>query len=246
MAITVSQAVEANSGTSLVASIAPSISATTAGNLLVAVFALFGSGTLAGVAISDSASQTWTAGPTAVIKGSTAGELVMFYKANSSSITTVTFKNTTSGGDLMAGCFFEIAGCATTSPADVTATATTGGTSNKAPTVTGAALAQAVEIAIGGIGWESGSSETISSVTTGWNLETFLAPGSVPNSFVLLQPVYQITSATTALTLAGTISATGSSWWGDVFMTFKAAAAAAGYFPPVRAFGYAVNRASDW
>lgn len=91
-----------------------------------------------------------------------------------------------------------------------------GHASSLAPTATTAALSQYETFAIGAIAWGS-SSATISALTAGWTNETLLTVSTAPNT--RLQAAHQITAAKTALTYAGTLSA--SNRWSDIVVTFR-------------------------
>jgi hypothetical protein len=112
MAMPVSvQTANAHSTTNGPASIAPSWSATVAGNTLIAVVASALSG-----APTISTPAAWTAGP--VITQGTAMDLRMFYyKNNPGSITTATFNLTNVAG--IAVGFFEISGLTSVQPYDI-------------------------------------------------------------------------------------------------------------------------------
>jgi hypothetical protein len=91
--------------------------------------------------------------------------------------------------------------------------------SSTAPTASSGTLGQADEFVMGGIAWGS-NTVTVSGVTASWTQDT-LETATSPN--LRLQPAHQIVSATTALTLAGTLSA--STRWSVLGVTFKAGTA---------------------
>src|ERR1035437_8372110 len=204
MALSVVQAVgAAPTGTGGFTTASPAISTVTAGDLVVcAVMGGAANGTGYTLSVTDSASQSWTSGASAIVYAAYFG-VAIFYKANSAAITTVTAHNGTSGTDNGLACqFFEIAGAATTTPADVTDTAK-GATSSTAMTVTaGGATAQANDIAVGAFGsWSNVATDSVSGVTAGWSAKTALHGecGTVPY-WPALFPYYQILSSTATLT----------------------------------------------
>ncbi len=204
------QSVGIGSGSSSsTSSVSPTIAATTSGHLLVMVVSAFAGSP----SVSDSASQTWTAGPTATDLSSQT--LALFYKTNSAAISTVTAHQTT-GADLSCQ-FWEISIVGGTGAADVSATSGTAGeTASTAATVTaGSSTAQNNEIAIGAINTEGGA-YTMSGVTAGWSAKTAIETTS---GYSMLFPYNQILTSQVTLTLAGTIST--STRWGAVFQTFE-------------------------
>jgi hypothetical protein len=91
-----------------------------------------------------------------------------------------------------------------------------GHASSTACTATTAALSQVETFAVGGIVWGSNSA-TISSITAGWTTETLITVSTAPN--LRVQAAHQFTAAKTALTYAGTLSA--SNRWSAIVVTFR-------------------------
>lgn len=91
---------------------------TTSGNLLVAIVYEDASNSST-LGITDSASQTWLQVGSTITIGNAA--LAMFYKANSTAVTTITGTSTTSA--TLPVCVYEISGIATSLPLDGFATA---------------------------------------------------------------------------------------------------------------------------
>ena len=98
-----------------------------------------------------------------------------------------------------------------TAPLDAAPTPTTG--TSTAPSITTATLAQAAELAIGGIEWDASSNTESASPASPW-VNAAVQSSSSPNNSG--RSSYQITSATTALTYSNTI---GSNLWHAVVAT---------------------------
>ena len=229
-------------------SLSPTITAVTPGNLVVVAFAYYNSAVKnPSLSVSDSSSQTWTAGPTCAIEGATYGKAAMFYFPNSAAITTVSCASGASAIGAMAAVFWEVTGAAATTPADVSLAAPGGGSTGTAATGTaGSATAAANELALGGI-FSGGSSITISGETAGWTPETKVQGAITGTAYDTdIFPAYQASIASgTTLTLAATLQY--AVYWGVLFQTFKAAAAAAVVVPPPLVINQAaLIRASIW
>ncbi len=124
--------------------------------------------------------------------------------------------------------WYEVSGIAS-SPHDSTADAASSGAST-GPTVTTGTLAQASEILLGGIDWQSGSITESAAPASPWTN----AAVQLPSNRVTTRSSYQITSATTAVTYSDTLSA--SATWAICVACFKGAAATV--FLPGTPFGY--------
>ena len=195
-------------------STSPSISAVKEESLLVACVCQYTGNLSPTLSVTDSAGQSWTAG-TAVeaLFQTNYGVARMFYFPNSEPITTVTAHSTQTG--YLCVYFFEVTGIALASPADVVANTSGGGTTASSGSLTGAATAQNIEVAIGMVATAGVSTTLTPTGGDGW---TF--PSQESQSNARLQPAYQVLSSEEALTLAGSFSP--NTYWADLFMTFKA------------------------
>lgn len=170
--------------------------------------------------ITDNKGNTWNQenvdnDATSTVKADLWGVRPSVYISGVTSIT-VTFSIAASS----AWEFYELSGGLNGSWGDIGGS---GHASSTAPTVSTATLAQSGEFVVAGIAWGS-STATISGLTAGWTNETGLVMGTAPN--LSLQPAHQAAPGTTALTYAGTLSA--SNRWAAVACPFMAAAAAGG------------------
>lgn len=152
--------------------------------------------------------------------GAHKGQVDIWYvdPANSkSTVGTITITGT--GGDTFEWLptWYEVSGIAT-SPLDQAPTP--GSASSTGPTVTTGVLAQAAEIAIAVIEWDS-NTITETAAPSGWT-NAAVHTASTPN--VSGRSSYQIVAATTALTYSDTLSLAAQ--WKAGVVTFKASAAA--------------------
>jgi hypothetical protein len=145
----------------------------------------------------------------------TAG-MTCFWVQDSAAITSIT-PETSGIQTTLYSVFVEVAGVNTSGAADQNSGGGVNGNSASPSVSATGATAQANEIAFGCIVSLSGSG-SLTSVTSGW---TALTPyvGSIGGGLDVF-PFYQILSAETSLTLAGTLSS-GSNYWGGIMQTFK-------------------------
>ncbi len=197
--------------------------ATAAGDLLIATIRTRNTTALAPVAsvVDSNAADTWTRVGTAAVQGTNAdGEI--WYVANAASLSTaqtvtVTVGGTSSGTSAISFTVLDVAGMATSSPLDVTATKS-GNTqpANVGPT---AATNQASELAVASLGW-NGNGFTSSGQTTGYTVDA-VHQSTASGSAAAEQAAYQVLSATGVQTYQATLSSTTAAWTG-VIATFKA------------------------
>ena len=195
--------------------------ATTAGDLLVAVIRDRNSAALAPVStVTDSnAGDHWIPAASKVQGSQADGEI--WYVANAASLSTsqsvtVTVGGTKASTTAIAFTVLDVSGAATTTPLD--ATATNGGSTQPASTGTTAATAQASEIAIADVGWNSGS-VTVSGQTAGYSVLP-TQQSTVSGTGTGEQGAFRLLSATGTQTYQATISASTAAWTGAI-ATFK-------------------------
>jgi phosphatidylinositol-3-phosphatase len=195
--------------------------ATTAGDLLVAVIRERNTTALAPVSsVTDSAGNSWVRAAS-VTRGKHAdGEV--WYAASAASLAssqavTVTTGGTSASTSALTFTVLEVTG-ASASPLDVTATKS----GSKQPASTGATVgtAQASEIAIGDIGWNG--SVTVSGQTAGYTT-TAVEQSTISGSATGEQAAWQLLTATGAETYSATLSSSSAVWTGAI-ATFRVAA----------------------
>ncbi|MGA8923181.1 MAG: IPT/TIG domain-containing protein, partial [Candidatus Dormiibacterota bacterium] len=201
--------------------------ATAAGDLLVAVIRTRNTTAKAPVSsVTDSASNHWVRAATTTQGSQADGEI--WYAASAAALTTAqSITVTLAASSAIAFTVVDITG-ATASPLDVIATK--GGATQPASTGTTVATAQASEIAIGDIGWNS-STGTVSGQTSGYTvLPTQNA--TVSGEGASEQGAWQLLSATGAQSYSATLSSSTVAWTG-VIATFKLGGSSA---PTITAF----------
>lgn len=236
------------------ASVAPAISTTTAGNLLVLlVYQGVAVAETVAYSVSDSRSQTWTSVVSEYVDNlDTGGQVAIWCVEDSLSVTSVTVTQTTGGSRNCLGVqFFEVSGAALSAAVDQTAS-NYGFDTN--PSVTASETTNPSEIAFGlmAIGLDTSGAVSISSITSGWTNETQLNPqateSTIPSKtgYAAAQPSYQILSSEEVLTFGG--SASAETAWGAVIATFVAAGGGPPTFtvPPPYIANQAVQRAATW
>lgn len=190
--------------------IATTGTATTLGDLLVVTVKDRSTPLTNVTGITDSSGLNTWAKATSIQGGSQADEEI-WYVANAKSVTSVTI--TVSGSASLAMTVVEISG-ATATPLDKTMTAT--GTGTAASTGTTATTAQASEIVIAGIGWNS--TVTPSGQTAGYTVLP-LQQATVPSNASGEQAAWRILTVTGAQGYAATLSASVA--WAGAIATFK-------------------------
>jgi Carboxypeptidase regulatory-like domain/Phosphoesterase family len=160
--------------------------------------------------ITDSSGTNVWAKATSIQSSGQADEEI-WYAANAKSVTSVTV--TISGSASLAMTVVEISG-ATTAPLDKTMTAT--GTGTATSTGTTPTTAQASEIVIANIGWNS--TVTLSGQTAGYTVLP-LQQATVPSNASGEQAAWRILTTTGAQSYAATLS--GSVAWAGAIATFK-------------------------
>lgn len=192
-------------------------SSTTAGNLI--VVCIGSRALLAGTPVTDSAGNTYTLAD----HDATADRAAIWFCVNATSIASSTgwVKVTAGGSTTLAFHVLEVSGCLTASPLDAH---TNGRNSNTAPTATTGTTTQADEFAVAMIGYLANAA-TISGFTAGWDTSIAQDYSNVAAAGVKVNVGTQVLSSTAAMTFAATLS--GSSGWGDVVVTFKAATSTA-------------------
>ena len=210
-----------NAGTGSATLSASPTAATTAGDLLVAVIRdrNASASTLVSTVADSNAGDHWFKA-TAIAQGSQAdGEI--WYAANAASLltsqsVTVTVGGTKASTTAIAFTVLDVSGAATTSPLDATKTA--GGSTQPASTGTTVATAQASEIAIADVGWNSGSVIVNNQTALYSVLPT--QQSTVSSTGAGEQPAYRLLSATGTQTYQATISASSAAWTAAI-ATFK-------------------------
>ena len=230
-----------NSSGSATLSASPS-AATTAGDLLVAVIRDRNATVLVPViSVTDTAGETWS--HAASVTGRQAdGEI--WYVASAASLSTsqavtVTLGGTSASTSAIAFTVLDVTG-ASASPLDVTAI----NIGNTEPASTGATAmtAQASEIAIGDIGWNS--SVTPSGQTAGYTT-TAVQQSTVSGSAAGEQAAWRLLTATGAQSYSATLNSSAVAWTGAI-ATFKVGAstpqpAISGFAPTNGAVGTSVT-----
>lgn len=183
--------------------------ATTAGNLLI-LSIVDVDGTTAPT-ISDTAGNTWTSAGVS-LEYTYPRQALIYYCSDAASISSVTI--TPSSSQIIYAQLYEVSGCATVSPLDVAISASG---SSAAPTATTGTTTDASEFTVG-LFANNAPLAGLSGVTSGWTTQAEIHPASSAG----LYPAYRILSATGAVTLAGTWSASVA--WGVLIATFKAGA----------------------
>jgi protocatechuate 3,4-dioxygenase beta subunit len=209
-----------NAGTGSATLSASPTAATTAGDLLVAVIRDRNSSalTLVSTVADTNAGDHW-AKATSVAQGSQAdGEI--WYVTNAASLltsqsVTVTVGGTKASTTAIAFTVLDVSG-ATAVALDVVATK--GGSTQPASAGPTAATAQASEIAIADIGWNSGS-VTVSGQTSGYSVLP-TQQSTVSSTGTGEQPAYRLLSATGTQIYQATISASSAAWTAAI-ATFK-------------------------
>jgi RHS repeat-associated protein len=189
----------------------------TAGDLLVVTATLRGVSTFGSTAITDSASDTYT---TVLTKSTGSNVTGMFYVANAAAVSSVTVH--ASATATITASVQEFSGVSTSAPLDVDAGASA--TSTAPASGSTGTTAQAVELVVGGIGWNGGT--TISAQTSGYTVNT-AHQSTATSAYNNAQSAYEVTTATGTQAYAATISA--SVFWGDIVATFTATSTGASY-----------------
>ena len=221
-------ATESTQSTTLTATIT-----STAGDLLVVTASLRGVNTFASTAVTDSGGDTYS---TVLTKTTGTNATGMFYVANAAAVTSVTVH--ASATATIVETVQEFSGVSVSTPLDVDAGATATSTSPGSGST--AATAQAVELVVAGIGWNSGP--TISAQTAGYTHNS--AHQSTPTSLLNnVQSAYLVSSSTGPQAYGATLSS--STFWGDIVATFKGAATyATAILADTPAFYYRLGEAS--
>ncbi len=213
-------AANASSGSSSL-SVSPT-AATGAGDLLVAVIRTRNITALAPVStVTDSASNSWTR---ATSKSQGSGDEEIWYAASAHSLSTaqsvtVTVSGTAAASSAIAFTVLDVSGAAASSPLDVAATNAATGTT--ASTGTTATTAQASEIAISDIAWNT-STITVSNQTAGYTvLPTQVS--KVSSDATGEQGAWLLLSTTGVQSYSATLSASAA--WAGAIATFKTGSA---------------------
>lgn len=165
-----------NSNAATGTSLATTIAATTAGNLLVAQIAV-GSNVASVSSVTDNASNTWVKAVSSVNSGSSLDSEI-WYTQNAASTTSITVN--LSSSRRIAVNISEFAGMATSSALDVTAGNTGAGTTFTSPTLS---TTGAFELIFANLTWATGPGVSGSS-TGGWNdLSVATGPATVSGRF---------------------------------------------------------------
>ncbi len=206
-------ATETTQSATLVATITSS-----AGDLLVVTASLRGVSSFGSPAVTDSAGDTFA---TVLTKASGTNVTGMFYAADASAVSSVTVHASASA--TIVESVQEFAGVSPTTPLGVDAGASS--SSGTAPSSgSTSATAQAIELVVAGIGWNSGP--TISAQTAGYTHNS--AHQSTPTSLLNnVQSAYQVTSSTGSQSYGATLSTAVE--WGDIVATFTVVGTGATY-----------------
>lgn len=196
--------------------LAVTITASTAGNFLVAVISNASGATNPVTGVTDSAGNTWSLAIAGLLSGSNT-RCEIWYTANAASATSVTSTRATACNNSMN--VSEWSGLTNTSPVDVTGTS---GNASGTPAPGGSVTTtNPDDLVIGGLSWASSTTTTLTS-------GSFTAlTGQVANQ--RLAAAYQIVAATGTYQPTWTLSAAGTS--GAATAAFKAAAAATSGLP---------------
>jgi hypothetical protein len=187
--------VQGASNTSAIATCAVTLSSTAAGNLLALLFTTNG-GTATVSSVIDSGANSWT--KSWLNNDSTSQQTgLYFFPNNGGGITSVTVTLLTAQD--IAAWAWEWSGI-TSSPVDGTPASAAG--DSTAPASGNTTTTNAADLLLGGIAWNANSA-TLSGATSGFTQETKLNSGGN----AILQPCYQIVSATGTYSLSGTLSA---------------------------------------
>ena len=206
-------ATETAQSTTLAATITSSV-----GDLLVVTASLRGVNSFGSPAVTDSAGDTFA---TILTKASGTNVTGMFYAADAAAVTSVTVH--ASASTTIVELVQEFARVSPTTPLGVDAG--TSSSSGMAPNSgSTSATAQAIELVVAGIGWNSGPS--ISAQTAGYTHNS--AHQSTPTSLLNnIQSAYQVTSSTGAQAYGATLSSAVE--WGDIVATFTVVGTGATY-----------------
>jgi hypothetical protein len=209
-------AANASSGSSSLS--ASPTAATGAGDLLVAVIRTRNITVLAPVStVADSAIDTWTR---ATSKSQGSGDEEIWYAASAHTLSTsqsvtVTVSGTAAASTAIAFTVLDVSGAAASSPLDVAATNAATGTA--ASTGTTAITAQASEIAISDIAWNT-SAITVSGQTAGYTVLP-TQTSKVSSDATGEQGAWLLLSTTGAQSYSATLSASAA--WAGAIATFK-------------------------